>query len=159
MKKNLFLFLVVLLLLLAPLTACDFFLERQQEDESLLLVEKENFDLVDEKTTLSLEEVVLYISQEGRLPESFLTKKQAQELGWVAAQGNLWELAPGKSIGGDRFYNREGLLPEKEGRLYYECDIDYSGGRRGAKRLVYSNDGLFFYTDDHYKTFREIIVE
>ncbi len=63
------------------------------------------------------------------------------------------EVAPGMSIGGSRFGDREGLLPDKEGRQYYECDIGYESGRRGAARLVYSDDGLVFYTGDHYKTF------
>ena len=60
---------------------------------------------------------------------------------------------PGCSIGGDVFGNREGSLPDRSGRTWYECDIDYSGGKRGAKRIVYSNDGLIYYTEDHYETF------
>lgn len=51
--------------------------------------------------------------------------------------------APGKCIGGSRFGNCEGLLPEKEGRFYTECDIDTLGAdRRGARRIVFSNDCL-----------------
>ncbi|WP_276648398.1 ribonuclease domain-containing protein [Trichococcus flocculiformis] len=63
------------------------------------------------------------------------------------------------SIGGDCFGNREGLLPKKSGRTYYEADIDYDGGYRGAERIVYSNDGLIFYTDDHYESFEQLYGE
>lgn len=121
--------------------------------------EKEEINLEDNKeepTYTSMEDVALYIHENGHLPSNFLSKKEAQDLGWIASQGNLWEVAPGMSIGGDIFQNREGLLPEEKGRVYYECDIDYEGGKRGAKRIVYSNDGLIFYTDDHYNSFREI---
>ena len=74
-------------------------------------------------------------------------------MGWDSKKGNLDEVAPGKSIGGNKFGNREGLLPEKKGRTYYECDIDYNGGYRGGKRIVYSSDGLIYYTEDHYNSF------
>ena len=100
----------------------------------------------------SKEEVALYIHIYGRLPGNFITKKQAEALGWSG--GSLEPYAPGKCIGGSRFGNYEGLLPEKEGRTYTECDIDTLGAKsRGAKRIVFSNDGLVFYTDDHYESF------
>ena len=105
------------------------------------------------------DEVAAYLHQYGHLPPNYLTKKQAQELGWVANQGNLWEIAPGMSIGGDRFGNREGLLPEAPGRQYYECDIDFDGGYRGTKRIIYSNDGLIYYTEDHYESFQLLYGE
>lgn len=105
------------------------------------------------------EEVAGYLHAYKELPPNFITKKEALARGWVASQGNLWEIAPGKSIGGDSFGNREGLLPEKAGRKWYECDIDYQGGKRGAKRIVFSNDGLIYYTEDHYKSFTEIHFE
>lgn len=98
--------------------------------------------------------VAAYIRTFGRLPSNYITKTQAKALGWES--DNLWEYAPGKSIGGDRFGNREGLLPKKSGRQYYECDIDYKGGSRNAKRIVYSNDGLIFYTDDHYASYTQL---
>ena len=104
----------------------------------------------------SKEEVALYIHLYGHLPDNYITKRQAEELGWDSKAGNLWEVAPGMSIGGSRFGNYEKALPEKEGRTYYECDIDYDGGYRGAKRIIYSDDGLIFYTEDHYKTFEEL---
>lgn len=98
------------------------------------------------------DDVALYIHLYGHLPGNFITKKQAEALGWSG--GSLEPYAPGKCIGGSRFGNYEGLLPEKEGRTYTECDIDTLGAKsRGAKRIVFSNDGLVFYTDDHYKSF------
>lgn len=102
------------------------------------------------------EHVAAYLRQFGELPENYITKKEAQALGWVSSEGNLWQVAPGKSIGGDRFGNYEGLLPKKKGRSYYECDIDFDGSYRNGKRIIFSNDGLIFYTDDHYESFKEI---
>ena len=102
------------------------------------------------------EDVALYLRTYGELPPNFITKTEAQALGWVSNKGNLHDVAPGKSIGGDYFGNYEGLLPKKTGRQYYECDIDYTGGFRGAKRIVYSNDGLIYYTENHYESFTEI---
>ncbi|MDO4619057.1 MAG: ribonuclease domain-containing protein [Lachnospiraceae bacterium] len=104
----------------------------------------------------SKEEVALYIYTYGKLPKNYITKREAEELGWSSSAGNLDEVAPGKSIGGNRFGNYEGQLPEKNGRKYFECDIDYTGGYRGAKRIIYSNDGLVYYTEDHYKTFEQL---
>ncbi len=102
------------------------------------------------------DEVALYLRTFGELPQNFITKEEARRLGWDNSRGNLHDVAPGKSIGGDRFGNYEGLLPQKDGRQYFECDIDYTGGYRNAKRIVYSNDGLIFYTDDHYESFTEL---
>ncbi len=98
------------------------------------------------------DEVALYIHTYGKLPKNFITKKDAEALGWTG--GSLEPYAPGKCIGGARFGNYEGLLPAKKGRVWYECDIDTLGRKsRGAKRIVYSNDGLIYYTSDHYETF------
>ena len=100
----------------------------------------------------SKDDVVLYIHTFGHLPQNFITKKEAQNLGWSG--GSLEPYAPGKCIGGSHFGNYEGLLPEKDGRSYTECDIDTLGkDSRGAKRIVFSNDGLIYYTDDHYESF------
>ena len=102
----------------------------------------------------SKEEVALYIHTYGKLPVNYITKKQ--DMGWDPSKGNLSDILPGMSIGGSAFGNYEGALPRANGRRYFECDIDYDGGYRGAKRLVYSNDGLVFYTEDHYNTFEQI---
>lgn len=107
----------------------------------------------------SLEEVASYLMTEGKLPKNFLTKKEAIKMGWVAKEGNLWEVTDKKAIGGDYFGNREGILPEKKGRKYFEADIDYHGGRRNAKRLIYTNDKKMYYTKDHYKTFKEVKIK
>ena len=116
--------------------------------------------VIDENGTYtSKEEVALYLHTYGHLPDNYLTKKEAQALGWDNKKGNLRDVAPGMSIGGDRFGNYEGLLPEADKRKYFECDIDYEGGYRGSERIIYSNDGLIFYTEDHYKTFEQLYGE
>lgn len=107
----------------------------------------------------SKEEVSAYLQEYQCLPDNYLTKNEAYDLGWNPDEGNLWEVADGMSIGGDKFGNREGLLPKSKGRQYYECDIDYEGGYRNGKRIVYSNDGLIYYTEDHYESFEEIAGE
>ncbi len=99
------------------------------------------------------EEVALYLYVFVELPPNFLTKDEARDLGWVSSEGNLWEVADGMSIGGDIFGNREGLLPEDAERVYYECDVNYEGGFRGSERVVFSDDGLIYYTGDHYESF------
>ena len=97
-----------------------------------------------------------YLKENGELPEYYITKKEAQREGWVAKEGNLCDVLPGRAIGGDIFTNREKTLPVKKGRIWYEADINYDCGRRNARRVVYSNDGLIFVTHDHYKNFEEI---
>ena len=112
---------------------------------------------IDEKGTYtSKEEVALYLHEYGHLPSNYITKDEAEDAGWKTEGLDLDEACPGKSIGGDRFGNREGKLPKAKGRTWYECDIDYKGGSRGAKRIVYSSDGLVYYTEDHYKTFEQL---
>ncbi len=100
----------------------------------------------------SKEDVALYIYTYGKLPENFITKNEARDLGWEG--GSVERYKKGAAIGGDKFGNYEGLLPKKSGRKYYECDIDTKGkNSRGAKRIIFSNDGLIYYTDDHYESF------
>ena len=103
-------------------------------------------------TYTTKDDVALYIHQYGHLPRNFITKREAEGLGWTG--GALEPYAPGKCIGGSRFGNYEGLLPDAKGRSWTECDIDTLGASsRGAKRIVFSNDGLIYYTDDHYESF------
>ena len=98
------------------------------------------------------EDVALYIHTFGHLPSNFITKKEAEALGWTG--GSLEPYAPGKSIGGGYFGNYEGVLPAAKGRKWTECDINTRGKKsRGAERIVFSNDGLIYYTADHYETF------
>ena len=135
------------------------------EDEIAPKEEAEPEEVVEVETTIdengtytSKEDVALYIHTYNHLPSNFITKNKAKELGWDSSKGNLGKVAPGMSIGGDKFGNREGLLPKKDGRQYYECDIDSDGSFRNAKRIIFSNDGLIYYTEDHYESF-ELLYE
>ena len=102
------------------------------------------------------DDVALYIHLYGELPQNFITKKEAKKLGWSG--GSLEKFAPGKCIGGDYFGNYEGVLPDKG--EYHECDIDTLGAKkRGAKRIIYSDDGRIYYTEDHYKNFELLYGE
>ena len=101
----------------------------------------------------SPEDVAEYLHTYGKLPGNFITKNAARDLGWDSSKGNLWDVAPGKSIGGDYFGNYEGLLPEGK---YRECDVNYAGGYRGAERLIYGEDGSVWYTNDHYQSFTQL---
>ena len=105
------------------------------------------------------DEVALYIYTYGELPDNYLTKNEARDRGWDSKKGNLWDVADGMSIGGDRYYNNDDQLPEQKGRKYYECDINYEGGFRGGERIVFSNDGLIYYTGDHYESFELLYGE
>lgn len=123
--------------------------EQPADAEEELVIEEDG-----EYTTK--EEVAAYIHEFGKLPSNYITKRDAQDLGWDNKLGNLDKVAPGKSIGGDKFGNYEELLPTEKGRKYFECDIDFDGGYRGAKRIIFSNDGLIYYTEDHYKSFEQL---
>ena len=169
LKKNfwkLLSFLLLMALSVSLFTGCT------QEDAELALdvldavLETEVEEEVYEETTISedgtytsKEDVSAYLHEYGHLPSNFITKKEAKKLGWVSNEGNLDEVAPGMSIGGDYFGNYEGTLPEAEERDYYECDIDFDGTYRNAKRIVFSNDGLIYYTEDHYETFELLYGE
>ena len=123
-----------------------------QEDAEEAPEEGEGATLPEDGLYTTKEDVALYLHLYGHLPDNYITKKEAQALGWSG--GSLEPFAPGCSIGGSRFGNYEGLLPEKDGRTYLECDIDTMGAKkRGAKRIVWSNDGLIYYTGDHYESF------
>ncbi len=143
---------VLLLLSLVLLTGC--------QSEALLEESPQTAEALEEDGSYtSKEDVAAYLNAYGHLPDNFITKKDAKALGWDSREGNLSEVAPGMSIGGDYFGNYEGILPEAEGREYHECDIDSDGGYRGAKRIVFSNDGLIYYTEDHYESFELLYGE
>lgn len=132
----------------------------QTEADDWLSPDKWDDPTIDEDGWYSTkDEVALYIYTYGQLPDNYITKNEARDLGWDSKAGNLWDVAEGMSIGGDRYYNNDDQLPEEKGRKYYECDINYQGGYRGAERIVYSNDGLIYYTDDHYKSFDHLYGE
>jgi hypothetical protein len=103
------------------------------------------------------DELALYIHLYGHLPDNFVTKAEAEAAGWTG--GSLGRVLPGKSIGGDRFYNREGLLPKAKGRVWTECDVGDTDRGRGPERIVFSNDGLLYFTDDHYDSFELLYGE
>ena len=158
--------LLLLLALLLSLTACgdaaqtiDTVQQAAQTVQELADAQEEETPAIEEEGTYTTkEDVARYIHTYGHLPDNFITKKQAQALGWEG--GSLEPYAPGKCIGGSRFGNYEGTLPEKDGRTYTECDIDTLGAeKRGGKRIVFSNDGLIYYTEDHYETFELLYGE
>ena len=141
--------------------------ESQQTSKDLVaalnsLVYEEPEEKAKEKETkvsgpiIEPQDIADYIFEHGELPDNFITKKEAQKLGWDSSWNYVSDVAPGKSIGGDRFGNYEGLLPTKKGRQWYEADCYYTKGKRNAHRILFSNDGLVFYTDDHYKTFTQM---
>ena len=124
------------------------------DDSDILSGDKQEDPMVEEDGWYNTkDEVALYIYLYGELPDNYITKNEARDLGWDSSKGNLWDVADGMSIGGDRYYNNDDQLPEEKGRKYYECDINYEGGYRGGERIVYSNDGLIYYTGDHYESF------
>lgn len=126
--------------------------ERLPSDTTVSALPDETPSIDEDGLYYSAEDVALYLYTYGHLPGNFITKSEARELGWEG--GSVEAYSPDCAIGGDKFGNREGLLPKANGRQYYECDIDTHGeDSRGAKRLVYSNDGLIYYTEDHYETF------
>ncbi len=96
---------------------------------------------------------VMYRQQ---LPPYYVTKEEARKKGWVPDEGNLADVIPEFSVGGNVYHNKEDRLPRKNGRVWYEADINYIEGYRGHERMLYSNDGLIFVTYDHYQTFYEI---
>ncbi|PRD06952.1 hypothetical protein CQ058_28225 [Bacillus sp. MYb56] len=108
------------------------------------------------KYPTGFDEVAQYVKEHKNLPDNYITKDQAESLGWVNREGNLHKVAPGKSMGGDIFENRKKQLPDVPGRTWYEADINYVSGFRGNDGIVYSSDGLIYKTSDHYKTFTEI---
>lgn len=136
-----------------------------REDEKINTDAGEDADIPAEEAAIDEDgtyttcgDVALYIHTYGHLPKNFVTKKQAQKAGWEG--GSLEKYLPGKCIGGDHFGNYEGLLPSAKGREWTECDINTLGASsRGAERIIFSNDGLIYYTDDHYDSFQLLYGE
>ena len=170
MKKKISPILAVVLALLALFfgfgsndadTTPDVFppMEVSQVTEAVPAADAETAPVIDiDGIYTTKEDVALYIHTYGCLPANFITKDEARELGWEG--GGLDDYAEDMCIGGDRFGNYEGLLPEADGRSYTECDIDTLGSdSRGAKRIVFSNDGLIYYTEDHYESFELLYGE
>jgi ribonuclease T1 len=140
--------LVVLLCLFAALPAVDGRTPAEQQDLAKFASElglREIWPFV---------ETVTLLRHEGRLPPRYVTKDAARARGWRG--GGLCLIWPGHSIGGDRFFNAQRLLPTNPNRRYFEADLDSTCEQRGASRLVFSNDGLIFVTVDHYRSFRAV---
>lgn len=143
-----------LVLIVALLLFCSIALSEAIVDGGVAVTD----DLIVEygETYSSPDEVALYLYAFCELPCNYITKSDARSLGWDSSRGNLWNVAPGYSIGGDKFGNYEGLLPEAKGRKWFECDVNYNGGYRGAERLLFSIDGLICYSGDHYNSYEMI---
>ena len=159
MKKKLTAYLMMLLMLCMTLfSGCGAPAEDVQNADDVqtdVVVDVEEDEAIDpDGWYYSTEDVALYLYTYGELPENFITKKEAQSMGWDNKKGNLWEVADGMCIGGDHFGNYEGLLPEED--EYTECDVNYEGGYRGAERIIFSDDGDIYYTGDHYKSFEQL---
>ena len=148
-------YLLVLLMLAALLSGClSAPAEQSPGDVPPISVEENGAEpALDEYGSYTTkEDVALYIHTYGCLPSNFITKDQAPQAGWSG--GSLEPYCPGMCIGGDSFGNREGLLPKAQGRSWTECDVNTLGAdSRGAERIVFSNDGLIYYTGDHYESF------
>ena len=138
------------LVLLAP--------EESAPSEEETAAPEEAYALQEDGSYTTKEDVALYLITYGHLPDNFVTKAEAEKAGWTG--GSLEKYLPGKCIGGDRFGNLEGKLPKAGGRRWTECDINTLGARsRGPERLVFSNDGLIYYTADHYESFELVYGE
>ena len=149
--KRLICCIVALLVALAaavPLAACTDVAQPQPGAHDVTVVESGEYTDKDS--------VAEYVHLYGHLPGNYVSKTKARNAGWVNTEGNLWDVLPGKSIGGSEFYDDDDQLPDAPGRRWTECDIDYTGGYRNSKRLVFSNDGLIYFTNDHYKTFERL---
>lgn len=132
------------------LWAKEYFLSPKQTNQEIQIQEDQYY--------YDKENVALYIHTFNHLPNNYITKDEARQQGWNG--GSVEVYVKDKAIGGDVFSNYEQLLPVKEGRIYYECDIDTHGqDSRGAKRIIYSNDGLIYYTNDHYESFELLYGE
>ena len=149
-KKNL-LFIILSLIIIISITflGCSFKITQETAiSEKITLSEDEFYT--------SKDNVSLFIHTYNKLPSNFIKKKDAINLGWINSEGNLWDITDNMSIGGDSFGNRENLLPNKKNRKWYECDIEYNGGYRNSERIVFSNDGLIYYTNNHYESFEQL---
>ncbi len=155
--RNMTALLLLLALLSALLSGCVSLPASPSPEprEELVLLEDETAAPAEDGSYTTKEDVCAYLIAYGHLPPNFITKNEARAAGWQG--GTLERYCPGKCIGGDRFGNREGLLPSAKGRTWTECDINTLGAKsRGSERLVFSNDGLIYYTGDHYESFQQL---
>lgn len=127
-------------------------IDMSAEEEEV--IESAEYEIDEKGTYTSKEEVATYLHIYGKLPSNYITRSEAETLGLNRNGDNLEEIAPGKSIGGEEYSNENGMFPVEEGRQYYACEIEDEDG--DAKYLIYSNDGLIFYTDENYETFIQL---
>ena len=155
MKNNKLLSAILSLIVVLGLLLCNSVLDKFFPESG---VSGSTVSIDEQGSYTTKEDVSLYIHLYGKLPGNFITKSEARSLGWDG--GGLENCAPGKCIGGDRFGNYEGLLPDAPDRYWTECDIGTLGrDSRGSKRIVFSNDGLIYYTDNHYESFTQLYGE
>lgn len=162
--KKIFLYLITAILAISLFTGCSVDLIENDADYSISSYDNHDISAEALEYAESIVEkdgvyttpatVAAYLHTFNKLPSNFITKKEAQQLGWDSKKGNLTDVAPGMSIGGDRFGNYEEVLPKK--KKYTECDVNYESGYRGSERIVFSNDGDIYYTADHYETFTQL---
>ena len=156
MKRKFALFLAFALALITLLSGCDGVVVSYDSHDGTAFesIVVESFpEIYEDGEYYEKDEVAAYIYMYGHLPSNYITKSEAQDLGWNSRKGNLWDVAYGKCIGGDYFGNYERKLPKVSGRKYYECDVNYYGGYRSDERLIYCKDGYIYYTEDHYNSF------
>ena len=156
MLRRLLAVLLGLALLIVPLcSTADGLTGKDAETEALILAAE---PLDENGLYYSKLEVATYLFQYGCLPMNYITKQDAESLGWEG--GSVEYYLEGASIGGDVYRNLSGALPKRKGVTYYECDIDTNGKKpRGAKRIIYTEDGRVYYTEDHYTTFVQLLGE
>lgn len=131
-------------------------LGEDSEDEKNENEDSQKTKLEKDGTYTDKDDVIRYIHEYGHLPSNYITKKEARDLGWSDGADNLSEVAPGKNIGGDEYGNSDKMLPEEEGRVFYECDVNVEPGERGEEKVIYTNDGQIFYTGDNMETFEQV---
>ena len=137
-----------------------------QETQQAIVAELPETDVQAEQADLpqkgeayyDLTNVVLYLEMYHELPDNYITKDEARDLGWEG--GSVEDYKKGAAIGGDYFGNYEKILPDAGKGGYRECDIDTKGYKnRGSRRLIYTEDGQYYYSSDHYESFRQVIVK
>ena len=152
-SKNYKLYLAIFLIFIL-LLGKNILIDEKNSDQGQLV---ESTEVVEDGKYYSKDQVALYLHKYKKLPKNYLKKSEAKKLGWDASKGNLWDVTDKGVIGGDKFSNREGKLPSD--KKYFEADVNYQGGFRGAERLVYTDQGqLIYFTGDHYKNF-EVLYE
>lgn len=72
----------------------------------------------------------------GDLPDYYITKDAIKALGWQSGKAPS-DYAPGSMVTAGEYRNRNGHLPEKAGRIWYEADINYVQGPRNTQRVVF----------------------